>query len=198
MKRHAHLIRTTLTAFTFLPVLCGLLALSACGGGGSTAQQPPPASSMRVAGTLTGTSTTPQFNQQPVKVASAIVTVNGQAATTARLQPGVVILGRATRTAQGITLQSADVQSELKGPISALSLTAGTMTVLDTLVTVNALTRLEQEGADHTFTDLALADFAVGDLVSVFGTGRLQVTSWPPASNGKCRAPAASPKPAAW
>ncbi|NWJ40990.1 MAG: hypothetical protein HXX12_08465 [Geothrix sp.] len=170
MKRHAHLIRTTLTAFTFLPVLCGLLALSACGGGGSTAQQPPPASSMRVAGTLTGTSTTPQFNQQPVKVASAIVTVNGQAATTARLQPGVVILGRATRTAQGITLQSADVQSELKGPISALSLTAGTMTVLDTLVTVNALTRLEQEGADHTFTDLALADFAVGDLVSVFGT----------------------------
>jgi hypothetical protein len=42
--------------------------------------------------------------------------------------------------------------------------------VLNTVVTVNALTRMEQELADHTFADITLADFAVGDLVSVFGT----------------------------
>jgi hypothetical protein len=140
--------------------------------GSATAMpNPSPASTgVTVAGTLSGTATAPQFNQQPVKVASATVTVNGQVATAARLQPGVVLHGKGTRDGQGITLQSADVITELKGPITAIDLTAATLKVLDITVTVNALTRLEQETSSHAFSSLALADFMVGDIVAVFGT----------------------------
>lgn len=165
------LIGKPLQVFSLPLVLGGLLALIGCGGGGSGSAKPSSsAPAMTIAGTLTGTPTALQFNQQPVQVASASVTVNGHPATATRLQPGVVVQAKATRTAQGLTLQSADVLTELKGAITAINLTAGTLTVLDTVVTVNALTRMEQELPDHAFADLTLADFAVGDLVSVFGT----------------------------
>ncbi len=164
------LIGKPLQVFSLPLVLGGLLALIGCGGGSGSAKPSSSAPAMTIAGTLTGTPTALQFNQQPVQVASASVTVNGHPATATRLQPGVVVQAKATRTAQGLTLQSADVLTELKGAITAINLTAGTLTVLDTVVTVNALTRMEQELPDHAFADLTLADFAVGDLVSVFGT----------------------------
>jgi len=171
MNRTAFPARTMLTALACLPLLCGLLVHSGCGGGGSAAPKAAPAApAVTIAGTLTGTPAAPQFNQQPVQAASAAVTVNGAPATVARLQPGVVLQGKATRSATGITLQSADVMTELKGPISAINLSGATLTVLGTTVTVNALTLLQQEQADHTFTDLTFADFAVGDVVAVFGT----------------------------
>lgn len=164
------------TWFLALALALGLsLALtSACGGGmgdGPAAlQKPSPASTpVTVAGTLSGTATAPRFNQQAMQTGSAAVTVNGQAATTASLQPGVVIMGKATRSSAGFTLQSVDVIQELKGPISALNSASATMTVLGTTVTVNALTRLQQEGSNHAFTTLTFADFALGDVVSVFG-----------------------------
>lgn len=169
----------TFTTFALWLALPTLAALSACGGGGMggsyAAQSPAPTSptatpAVTITGTLTGTSAAPQFNQQPVRTASATVTVNGLPATTARLQPGVVLRGKGTRDGQGITLQSADVLSELRGPIASIDLTAGTLKVLDVVVTVNALTRLEQETSGETFSSLTLADFKVGDGVSVFGT----------------------------
>jgi len=158
--------------------LAGLLALSACGGGGmgssygATAAPPPPASGTTVtlAGTLGGTATAPQFNQQPVQVAAASLTLNGQPTTAAHLQPGVVLVGKGTRDSHGLTLQSADLRTELKGAITAIDPVAATFKVLDTVVTVNALTRLEQEQSDHGFSNLAFSDLVVGDFVSVFGT----------------------------
>lgn len=82
----------------------------------------------------------------------------------------MVLQGKATLSGQTLVLQSVDVMSELKGTITAIDLTAGTLKVVDTLVTVNALTRLVQELPGHTFSDLTLADIAVGNLVAVFGT----------------------------
>lgn len=167
---------------TFAPVfglvLAGLFSLTACGGGGmggysSTAAPPPPPASgttVALAGTVTGTATAPQFNQQPLQVATASLTLNGKPTTAAHLQPGVVLMGRGTRDSHGLTLQSADLRTELKGAIASIDPVAATFKVLDTVVTVNALTRLEQEQSDHGFSSLAFADLAVGDFVSVFGT----------------------------
>jgi len=167
------LLGTSALLVTLLAGLFAMLSLSACGGGsmGSAgAASAPAAGKVTVAGTLAGTSTAIQFNQQPVNAASAAITVNGRTATSASLQPGVVFVGKGTHDSHGINLQSADVIQELKGPITTLDQTAATLVVLGSTVTVNALTHLEQEGSDHSFSTLTLADFAVGDVVSVFGT----------------------------
>ncbi|MBP1771435.1 MAG: hypothetical protein H6P99_598 [Holophagaceae bacterium] len=159
-----------------MAVLClaasGLLALSACGGGSGAAPAKTTSSAQTVtlAGPLSGTAGALQFNQQPLQTTGAAVTLNGRPATTAMLQPGVVMRAKGTRSGPGVSLQSVDMITELKGPITALDVAGATLRVLDTVVTVNALTRLEQDGVDHHFTTLSLADFAVGDLVSVFGS----------------------------
>jgi hypothetical protein len=167
-------MRLTLAATLGL-ALSGLLSLSACGGGGmgssgSAGSPPPSGTSVTIAGTLTGTATSPQFNGQPILANKATVTVNGQVATAARLQPGVVLVGKGTQDSHGINLQSADVRTELKGPITSIDPVATTFKVLDMVVTVNAQTQLEQEMSDDTSTPLTFADLAVGDFVSVFGT----------------------------
>jgi hypothetical protein len=151
--------------------LGALLAWVGCGGGGGgSASSSGPASPVTVGGTLSGTATAPQFNQQPLQTASARVTVNGQVAASSVLQPGIQFMGRGSRDSQGIKLSSMDVIQELRGPITAINSTAATLVVLGTTVTVDALTRLEQESGSHTFSTLTFADFAVGNVVSVFGT----------------------------
>ncbi len=177
MNPQALITRTTQGRFAFVVavglILAGLLSLSACGGSGSSsmaAPAPATGTAVTISGTLSGTAAAPQFNQQPIQAAGATLTLNGKPATASRLQPGVSLVGKGLRTSQGITLQSADLRTELKGLITAISPGAATFTVLDTVVTVNALTRLEQELADHSSTSLAFADLAVGDFVSVFGT----------------------------
>ena len=129
-------------------LLLGLLGPVGCGGGkggdgSAPSPSPAPAATVSLAGTLTGTASAPQFNQQPLLVASAPITLNGAPAATTRLQPGVILVGRGTRNGQGITLQSADLRTELKGRILSLDATAATFKVLDTVVTVNTLTLLE-------------------------------------------------------
>lgn len=160
------------SAAALLLAVSGLLLLSACGGGGSATQTKatPPAQSVTLAGPLSGSAGALQFNQQPLQTTGASVTLNGRPAVAAMLQPGVVMRAKGTRSGQGVSLQSVDMITELKGPITVLDVAGATLRVLDTTVTVTALTRLEQEGADHHFTTLSLADFAVGDLVSVFGS----------------------------
>ena len=156
-------------------VLLALLGQAACGGGkagdGSAGTPaPPPAATVSLAGTLTGTASSPLFNQQPLQVAGAPITLNGAPVAATHLQPGVILVGKGIRNGQGITLQSADLRTELKGLITSLDATAATFKVLDTVVTVNTLTLLEQEASEEVFTSLSFADLAVGDFVSVFGT----------------------------
>lgn len=165
------LVRTSALLLT----LSGLLLLLACGGSSTATEvsatpQPPAAKTITVVGTLAGKPGALQFNQLPVNTAATKVTLNGKSTTVATLRPGVVLFGKGTKDSGGITLQTAEVTKELKGPIASIDAIAGTLKVLDTTVTVNADTRLEQENPDHTFTALTLADLAVGDVVSVFGT----------------------------
>ena len=155
-------------------VLLGLVGQAACGGGtagaGAGTPAPGPAATVSIAGTLAGTANSPQFNQRPLQVAGAPITLNGSPVAATHLQPGVVLVGKGTRDSQGITLQSADLRTELKGLIRSLDATAATFKVLDTVVTVSTLTLLEQEASGETFTPISFADLAVGDFVSVFGT----------------------------
>ena len=155
--------------------LSGCVALvSACGGGsGAMSQNTSPAappSRVTVAGTLTGTASALQFNGQPLDTTATVVTMNGRPGAMSDLQPGVILHGKGVQAAAGIHLDSADVRPNFCGPITAIDGAGGKITVLGTVVTVDALTVLAQEVMDHTFTSLALADFKVGDVVRVFGS----------------------------
>ena len=152
-------------------VSLGIALTAACGGGqGSMSQAPSSASPVTVVGTVSGTPSALQFNQQPLNTASAQVTVNGQPGSITDLQPGVVLHGKGTETGTAIELASADVRPDLCGPVTAVDVAGGHLTVLGTVVTVDALTVLVEDGPEGTTTTLALADFKVGDVVRVFGT----------------------------
>lgn len=157
-----------------LVVSCCVALLSACGGsGGAMGQMAPPSSAgspVIVMGTLAGTPAALQMGGQSLDAAAATVTVNGQPGTLSDLQPGVILQGRGTRTGSSIHLLTTDVRPDLCGPVTAVDQAGGKLTVLGTMVTVDALTMLVQEGADHAFTTLSLADFKVGDVIRVFGS----------------------------
>ena len=153
-----------------LAVSCCLTLLAACGGRGGTMTQPSAPSRVTVAGALTGTAAAPQFNGQAVDASSATVTVNSHPASSRDLQPGVILHGKGMSTGAILHLTSADVRPDLVGPITAVDATGGKLTVLATVVTVDALTVLVQQGPDDTFTPITLADFKVGDTVRVFGS----------------------------
>ncbi len=95
----------------------------------------------------------------------ARITKNGDPSR-AELRPGMVVEVRGQARGNRVRVETADIKIELKGQIEALDLDAGTLTVLGTLVQVDALTRIEEEDG----TSLALADLRVGDFVEVSGT----------------------------
>lgn len=150
----------------------GLLLLTACGGAGSmspastAASQTPP---VKLSGTVSGTATAPTFNGQALLTTGAVVTVDGAPATSAQVQPGVVVQGTAVPTTQGLQLESADLTHELEGPIASLDLTASSFVVLGTTVHVDALTQILAEASGDVQTPLTLADLKVGDFVEVYG-----------------------------
>ncbi|HJV48244.1 MAG TPA: DUF5666 domain-containing protein [Geothrix sp.] len=136
-------------------------------------QNVPPAaagSQVTVVGALAGTASSLQFNGQAVDASNTTVTVNGQPGSTADLQPGVMLHGKGSVAGTSLHLSRADVRPDLCGPITAVDVAGSKMTVLGKVVIVDALTVLVQQGTDHTFTPLALADFKVGDPVRVFGS----------------------------
>lgn len=163
-----------------LAVSCSLaIAFLACGGSGSgsgSAMPPTQAASIKVAGLVSGTSTTPTFNRQPMLTGGATVTVNGQPATAVQIRPGAVIQGTATRTAQGLQLVSVNLHHDLEGTITSLDLAGSRFVVLGKTVLLDALTRVVQEGPGDAETSLVLADLKVGDFVEVYGSEKADGT----------------------
>jgi hypothetical protein len=123
-----------------------------------------------VAGTLAGTSSSLQIGGQTLDASASVVTVNGLPGSAEDLQPGAILHGKGTQTGSSIHLASADVRPDLCGPVTAVDVAGSKLTVLGTVVTVDALTVLVQQGTDHVFTTIALADFKVGDFVRVYGS----------------------------
>lgn len=152
------------------------LVVVACGGRASavppvqTGTSSSGATAVAVAGTVGGTSGALTFNQAPLLTGSAQVTAQGKPSTPAKIQPGSVIRGTATRTAQGYDLQSADVHHELEGTIDSVDVAASKLVVVGQTVKVDALTVIEEEGPGDTLTSLTLAGLKAGDRVEVYGS----------------------------
>lgn len=177
--------------FALLTTLVAGLSL-ACGGSSSgttgTAPTTPniPAAGV-VAGIVGGTSQTPQINHTAIGLTGATVTMDGQSATAAMVQPGMVMTGTTTAGGMGgnmgggmggngnmgggsYTMQSVQLRSSFMGRLQAIDLSASRLTIMGHLIQVDALTQLAQENQDGTYTSLTLADFQSGDFVSVYGS----------------------------
>jgi len=94
----------------------------------------------------------------------ARITKNGEPTDTG-LRRGMVVEVSGTLAGTRVRVASADIRIELKGPVEAIDLDAGTLTVLGTPVRVDALTRIEEEDGNS----LALADLRVGAFVEISG-----------------------------
>jgi hypothetical protein len=123
-----------------------------------------------IAGTVTGISTALTFSRLPLLTGGALITAQGKPATTTKIQPGAVIQGMATRTAQGYLLQSADVHYEVEGIIDSVDVAGRRIVILGRIVTMDALTVIEEEGPGDTYTHLTLADLKAGDRVEIYGS----------------------------
>ncbi len=166
--------------FTVLAILVAGLSL-ACGGSSgttpTTVTAAPLAPTGVVAGVVAGTTETPQINHNTLAISGATVTMDGQAVSATKVQPGTVMSGLTTAggmssgaSGSSYTMQSIQLRSSFMGPIQSLDLTASRLSVMGQVIQVNALTLLAQENQDGTYTTLTLTDFGVGDFVSVHGS----------------------------
>ena len=167
--------------FTVLAVLVAGLSL-ACGGSSGTTPEtsntlPPIAPTGVVAGIVAGTSETPQINHTTLSVTGAAVTLDGQAVSTTKVQPGTVMAGQTTAGGMGAgasggtyAMNRIQLRSSFMGPIQTLDQATSRLTIMNQVVQVNALTVLAQENQDGTSTTLTLTDFRVGGFVSVHGS----------------------------
>jgi Domain of unknown function (DUF5666) len=138
-------------------LILGVAALAlACGGGTrSEAPAPPaPVATVALSGMVTGTSGALTFGREPLLTGGALVTAQGKPATTAKIQPGSVIQGTATKTVQGYLLQSADVHHEVEGIIDSVDVVGSKIVIMGQIVKVDALTIIEEEGPGDTYTHL--------------------------------------------
>lgn len=166
-----------------LLLLAGLgglaLVVVACGGHGNAAvagmaaqagPSTPAVTATAVSGTVGGVAGALTFNQEPLLTGSAQVTAQGKPSTPAKIQPGSVIRGTATRTGQGYDLQSADVHHEIEGSVDSVDVAASKLVVVGQTALVDALTIIEEEGPGDTLTSLTLAGLKAGDRVEVYGS----------------------------
>lgn len=165
------------TALAGLALACG----GGSGGTGGSSTNPAPAPTPTagvVAGVVAGTSEAPKINHNPMGMGGASVTLDGMPASSAMVQPGMVMLGTTTQGGMGMgsgmgsgsyTMQTMQLMSSFMGRIQSTDRSAVRMTVMGQMVQVNALTQLAQENQDGTYSTLAFTDFQSEDFVSVHG-----------------------------
>lgn len=142
----------------------GLAILASCqmNPSGSTPQ------AVQLAGVVGGTETKPTLLGKPLDLQGASLTKEGEPYGGSVL-PGMVVVAQGTDQGNTLRLQSLEVQVELKGPIAALDVNAGTLTVLGQQVLTDANTRI-YEKIGGSYRTLLLSDFTMGDMVEVQGT----------------------------
>ena len=166
-------------SFASFAILIAGLSLACGGSSGSTSGMnptPPPAPvAGYVAGVVGGTSNAPQINHVPLGMSGTTVTMNGQTATASMVQPGTVMTGMTTVGGMGMggsgyTMQSIQLMPSFMGSIQEVDQSSARLTVMGQAIQMNALTQLAQENQDGTYTSLTMADFQMGDFVSVHGS----------------------------
>lgn len=150
------------------------LTLTACSQ--TPIQSPLTPRSVTLAGVVGGAANAPTFGGKALTVTGAQVTLNGDPASAAAIVPGVVLRAQALDLGSRYTLESADVQRELEGPIEAIAANLGNLTVLGRTMYLDASTIVEQQGG----APLTVADLHIGDHVEIYGVqqadGALLVT----------------------
>ncbi|MFA5938009.1 MAG: DUF5666 domain-containing protein [Sinimarinibacterium sp.] len=147
------------------------LSISACGGGGGggSAEAPTGKSAIGIVG---GQSDAPTFGGKAL-VVQGTVTQNGKPAASGDVQPGDLITADVVSTsakADGtITVKDVDIRVEVKGVLTGVDVSTGTLQLLSQVVVTDALTVIVEENADDTYSSLTLADLAAGDYVEVSG-----------------------------
>ncbi|WP_152640196.1 DUF5666 domain-containing protein [Thermus filiformis] len=144
-------------------LLVGLL-LAAC----QTAQPPQAGSGVAVLGVLGGTPDRPTLAGKPLDLSGATVTKDGEA-WTGDLLPGMVVRAEGQEGASSLKVERLEVQVKLKGPVEAVDVNAGTLTVLGQTVFTDAGTQI-YEKAGGAYRTLLLTDLSPGDFVEVQGT----------------------------
>ena len=158
--------RTTpffLLSLAILVVGCGVEDRS------QSSATPSPEVIVALAGTVSGAPGALTFNRQPLHTGSALVTVQGKPSAPAKIRPGSVVRGMASKTRQGYELLSAEVHHEVEGIIERVDLAASRLVVMGQNVQVGAYTGIEEEGPDATSRCLQLADLKAGDRIEVDG-----------------------------
>ncbi|WP_162798690.1 DUF5666 domain-containing protein [Thermus caldifontis] len=142
----------------------GLAILASCqmNPSGSTPQ------AIQVAGVVGGTETNPTLLGKPLDLQGASLTREGEPYS-GPILPGMVVVAQGTDQGSALRLQSLEVQVELKGPIAALDVNTGTLTVLGQQVFTDANTQI-YEKVGGSYRTLLLSDLRVGDWVEVQGT----------------------------
>ena len=147
------------------------ILVSACGGGGSEqvagidARGNPVAVGVVSKGTITGFGSV-ILNGVTYNTNSATFTIDGEAGTQSDLAVGDVIVLRGTVNDDGTspTATSITFDDSVEGPVEAIDLAAGTLTVLGQLVRVDADTSF-----DDNISPASLDGLAIDDILEVSG-----------------------------
>jgi hypothetical protein len=146
-----------------LITLFAAMVLTACGidGGGA------PLTPVTVVshGTITGFGSV-IVNGVRYDIGSAMITVDGNSGTESDLAVGQIVVIRGTLDVNAMTgsANSVDFDDAVEGPITAIDATAGTLTVLEQNVIIDAGTTF-----DDSLDPASLAGLAVDDVVEVTG-----------------------------
>jgi hypothetical protein len=146
-------------------VLCTLLIslLAACG----SASAPATSEDAQFVGIV---STNLTLNGQRLNLANASITQDGDAATSAVVQPGVELEAQGKSSDDGFDASRVDAKTRVKGQVDVVN-TDG-LEVVGVAVAVNANTIIVNRAPDGTFRPIALADIQPSDYLEVYGVPR--------------------------
>jgi hypothetical protein len=148
----------SLVLFTLLTSL-----LAACG----SASTPATSEAAQFFGIVSANLT---LNGQRLNLANASITQDGDAATSAVVQPGVELEATGKSSDDGFDASSIDAKTRVKGQVDTVN-TNG-LEVVGVAVAVDANTVIVTRAADGTFTKIALTDIEPSDYLEVYGVPR--------------------------
>lgn len=147
-----------------LGIAMGLLAMVGCSSQTQNAQ-----TGLVVSGVVQGSATLLTINGQPLDLAGASITVDGEAASSSAVQPGVEISGSGRENGGRFKMSQVEVRYRAKGTVDQVDTTNGLLDVVGLRAKITADTLLFRENPDKTRTAITLADLKAGDYVKVSG-----------------------------
>ncbi len=152
--------------FSFVLFSLLLVVLSACG----SATTPATSEDAQFVGIVGGSGSSLTLNGQRLNLSKASITQDGDAATTAVVQPGVELEVSGQSSSNGFDASSVNAKTRVKGQVDVV--TSNGLEVVGVAVAVNTNTIVVARNADGTLTTIALADIAVNDYLEVYGVPR--------------------------